>query len=199
MNVVLGSSSKWRKEVLNSLGFQFSCLSPNIDEKSIRDSDPRKLTLKIARAKAEALLEKIESPSLLITSDQVVICNGELREKPIDEEQCRQFLRSYKDYPAECIAAVVVTNTLTRESFEGVELALVHFLEIPEETINDLIKQGDILNCSGGFVVEHMNAFLKKLDGEMETVKGLPASLTKKLLESAIQKALGKSEKKDES
>ncbi len=56
MEIVLGSSSKWRKEVLRSMGYTFTTMSPDIDEKAIRDADPHILTLKIARAKAEALL-----------------------------------------------------------------------------------------------------------------------------------------------
>ena len=47
-----------------------------------RDPNPKQLTLKIARAKAEALLEKVKQPAILITSDQVIVCAGEIREKP---------------------------------------------------------------------------------------------------------------------
>lgn len=60
MRVILGSSSPWRKEVLKILGYEFDCMSPDIDEKSIRDSDPHKLTLKIAHAKADALLPQVQ-------------------------------------------------------------------------------------------------------------------------------------------
>jgi septum formation protein len=56
MKIILGSSSPWRKEVLKSMGFDFKVLSPDIDEKAIRDVDPTQLTLQIARAKTEALL-----------------------------------------------------------------------------------------------------------------------------------------------
>lgn len=52
---------------------QFSTASPDIDEKAIRDPDPRKMCAKIARAKAEALVGRLDGPGLLITSDQVSI------------------------------------------------------------------------------------------------------------------------------
>lgn len=73
--VILGSSSKWRKEMLSKMGYTFDTMSPDIDEKgnwyytgqtllrlrclAIRDPNPHVLTLKIARAKAEALLPKV--------------------------------------------------------------------------------------------------------------------------------------------
>lgn len=71
------------------------------------------MTVMIARAKAAALLPRISSPSILICSDQVIRCNGEIREKPESVEQARQFLESYRTHPPECIDGVVVYNTLT--------------------------------------------------------------------------------------
>jgi len=84
--IILGSSSKWRKEVLTKMGYQFTTMSPDIDEKSIRHSDPKPMTLMISRAKADALFSKVTEPSILITSDQVIVWNGQVREKPANEE-----------------------------------------------------------------------------------------------------------------
>lgn len=49
--LILGSQSKYRKGVLEELGYKFDTLSADIDEKAIRDSDPSELVLKIGRAK----------------------------------------------------------------------------------------------------------------------------------------------------
>lgn len=57
--------------VHGSLPVQFSTASPDIDEKAIRDPDPRKMCADIARAKARALLESLEKPGILVTADQV--------------------------------------------------------------------------------------------------------------------------------
>lgn len=50
---------------------KFSTVSPDIDEKAIRDPDPRKMCAMIARAKAEALTGRVDKPALLVTADQV--------------------------------------------------------------------------------------------------------------------------------
>jgi septum formation protein len=71
------------------------------------------MTVMIAKAKAAVLLPKITTPSILICSDQVIRCNGEIREKPESEAQARQFLETYRTYPPECINGVVVYNTAT--------------------------------------------------------------------------------------
>jgi septum formation protein len=168
-SLVLGSSSKWRKNILASFlgpSFPFTTLSPDIDEKAIRHPDPRKMTLAIAKAKAEALKTKLNDtnvsshPTFLICSDQVIIYHGEVREKPENEEEARAFLRSYKEAPAKAVVAVVVYNTKTGLFFEGIATATQHFQELPESFIDQLIAQGDVMWCAGGFTVEEMTPYL---------------------------------------
>jgi predicted house-cleaning NTP pyrophosphatase (Maf/HAM1 superfamily) len=50
-----------------------------------------------------------DDDAILITSDQVIVWNGQIREKPRDANECREFLRSYQHSPAEAVDAVVVT------------------------------------------------------------------------------------------
>ena len=57
--IILGSSSRWRKDILEKMGYEFTCMSPDIDEKAIRHEDPKEMTLMIARAKGKALLDKV--------------------------------------------------------------------------------------------------------------------------------------------
>ncbi|KAL6068469.1 Aminotransferase class V domain [Balamuthia mandrillaris] len=188
MRVVLGSSSVYRKAVLKEeMGFkEFVTMSPDIDEKSIRDDDPKKMVVKIANAKADALLPLLKEGALLITSDQVVMCNGEVREKPTNAEHCKSYLRSYAQHPAQTICGVVVTNTSTGKRYEGVDIAVQHFKPIPEEAIQKLIDIGDVMHCCGGFVVEQMEEWLGALEGEIESVRGLPKALTLRLLQQAL-------------
>jgi len=190
ISIILGSSSIWRRKILASLGYEFEVMSPDIDEKAIRDTDPKILTLKIARAKSEALKTQLTSHAILITSDQVIVCNGEIREKPKNKDECRAFLRSYNNYPAECFTAVVVYNTKTKSHFEGVDVAKQYFKNISEAVIESLIGQGDALYCAGGFVRELMADNLGETEGEEESVVGLPKTLTKTLIAKATQSIL---------
>ena len=107
MTLILGTSSQFRRkffqenfsEFLISDGKFEQFISPDIDEKAIRDSDYEKLCQKIAIAKCDAILkdyqEKLPQDSIILTFDQVVVCKGQLREKPVDEAQARKFLKSY--------------------------------------------------------------------------------------------------------
>ena len=97
------------------------------------------------------------------------------------------------------------------ESFEGVATAKQHFTSVPDDLINALIKKGAIFTCAGGFTVEDMteycgyvnlskpkqqenqSIFLSRLtlfnrrvlEGEIETVQGMPKTLTLELVAKA--------------
>ncbi|MDD5291012.1 MAG: Maf family protein [Patescibacteria group bacterium] len=184
MKIILGSGSKWRKAMLEKMGYNFKVITADIDEKAIRSNDYYALPIKIAGAKAEAIKKKIKEPVLLITADQVVLCHGELREKPKDKYQAREFLRSYGKYPVEVINAVVVTDTGSGKRAQGVDIAKAYFKEIPEEVIDKLIKMEDILNSAGGFLAEHelLRPYLKKYKGKEGNSLGLPKGLTERLI-----------------
>jgi len=186
--LILGSSSIFRRAVLTELGFVFEIVPPDIDEKALRHEDPKMLTLIISRAKAKAVMEKVgQRDVLIICSDQVIVCNGVIREKPTSNEECKEFLRSYRTYPALSVNSVVVVNTKTGKICEGTDVATQHFKYLPEELIDDLIENGDVMLCSGGFTIEHMGLYLGERIGEEETVRGLPKSLTLKLLKEVME------------
>ena len=97
--IILGSSSVARRKILSEMGYLFTIMTADIDEKSIRKETPEDLVMALAEAKAEAILQRLPvddylkeaEPTLLITSDQVVVYEGVIREKPTSKEEARQF------------------------------------------------------------------------------------------------------------
>ena len=87
-DIVLGTSSKSRQKIVSMLGWEVSIIIPDINEKAIRTDDPLTLPLEVARAKAAEVLRKLSSCSdrngkecIVITADQIVYFNNEIREK----------------------------------------------------------------------------------------------------------------------
>jgi septum formation protein len=184
MKIVLGSQSQGRQTILRRMGYDFEVMAANIDERAIRFDDPKQLTLALAHAKADAILPKIKEPALLITSDQVVLWQGQIREKPTSPAEARSWLKSYVKHPAQTINSVVVTNTKTKQRVEGSATTLVWFKPLSHEYIDTLIAEGTVLACAGGFAVEHplMKDYIERIDGEIESATGLPKTLTGRLL-----------------
>lgn len=184
MKIILGSQSVGRRSVMESMGYQFETMSPNIDEKAIRFADPQKLTLALANAKADALLPRITEPTILVTSDQVIFWNGKILEKPENEQEAREFLRGYAVHPLDSVVAVVATNTENKERREGVDIVKVSFRPIPESVIDDIIREGDVFSLSGSFSIEgpKLKDYIVKIDGAIDSVIGLPKALTERLI-----------------
>jgi len=184
MKIILGSSSKGRQFVFTRAGYTFDTMAADIDEKAIRYRDLEKLPLLIARAKNEALLPLVKEPAILITVDSVAVFKEQLREKPESEEQAWEYLRSYAEAPVALNTGVVVTNTKTNATAEGTDVSRVHFKQIPDDVIEKLIAEGEIMNAAGAFKVEHpmLEPYVDHIEGTVESVMGLPIELTKKLM-----------------
>jgi septum formation protein len=186
--IILGSASKNRAKVLTDAGYTFTVLTADIDEKQVRHIDPLALTLLLAKAKAAAILPKVRVPSLLITSDQVVSFNGVIREKPGDVNEARHFLETLHECPNKCVSSVVVTNTQTLSQVVGQDAPMVYMNKLPSPIIDELIAEGRVLTQAGGFGIENpiIKPYIKSIEGELQSVMGLPLKLTQELLERVI-------------
>lgn len=184
MKIILGSASKQRKRILERWGYTFEVVKPDIDEKAIRFDDSQKLTMALALAKAEALRPRVKEPALLITADQVVLCNGEILEKPETPEQARQFLNGYAKYPAQPVNAVVVTNTETGVQRGENDENTVYFRSFPSDVIEQLIAQGNIFSQAGAFSLEDplIAPYVERIVGTVDSVEGLPKEITERLM-----------------
>ncbi|XP_022132611.1 maf-like protein DDB_G0281937 isoform X3 [Momordica charantia] len=194
--IILGSSSVARRKILSEMGYEFTIMTADIDEKAIRKEKPEELVVALAEAKAEAILGRLSiddyikdaQPTLLITSDQVVIYEGVIREKPDSKEEARQFMKDYSGGHAATLGSVLVTNLKTgfrKGEWDQVE---IYFHEIPDEVIDKLVEEGIVLNVAGGLIIEHplIIPYVKEVVGTTDSVMGLPKALTEKLLKEAI-------------
>ena len=168
-------------------------ISPDIDEKAIRRDDPKEMVLAIAHAKADKAIEIITNrkggvkPHVIICADQVVLFGAQVREKPASRAQAKEHLKSYglEKVPARCTTGVVVVSGANYDvRHDGVDVAVQHFEEIPDEICDVLLDKGEILNCAGSFVVEDplLAPYLGSRQGEVASIQGMPANLTRKLL-----------------
>jgi len=187
--LILGSQSPGRKRVLEKMGYVFEVIRADIDEKAIRFDDPVRLTLALVNAKADALVAKIKEPAILIALDQVVICNNKILEKPADEKEAREYFAMYAIYPAETVTSVVVVNIANGKRVEGTDIAKIWIDKVPEDVVCRYIAEGNSFLCSGGFDHEHplLLPYIKKIEGEPESVTGLPVALTESLIKLVLE------------
>ncbi|KAL8026706.1 hypothetical protein ABFX02_14G046500 [Erythranthe guttata] len=195
--IILGSSSIARKQILSDMGFQFTTMYADIDEKAIRKEKPEDLVMALAEAKADAIVGKLQNiknqetdgkSTLVIAADTVVVYEGVIREKPSNKEEARQFLKDYSGGHAATVSSVLVTNLKTglkKGEWDKVE---IHFHDIPEEIIESLIEEGIVLNVAGGLIIEHplVLPYVKQVVGGTDSVMGLPKALTRRLMNEVL-------------
>ncbi|KAI3903191.1 hypothetical protein MKW98_031845 [Papaver atlanticum] len=195
--IILGSSSKSRKDILTEMGYDFTIMTADIDEKEIRMEKPEDLVMALAEAKANGIITRIQTtdcseknaePALLITADTVVVYEGVIREKPSSKEEARQFIKGYSGGRAATVGSVLVTNLTTgtrRGEWDRVE---IYFREIPDEVIEKLVDEGVVLYVAGGIIIEHplILPFIEKVEGTTDSVMGLPKTLTEKLIHEVL-------------
>ncbi|XP_073103560.1 uncharacterized protein [Elaeis guineensis] len=195
--IILGSSSVARRHILAEMGYDFEVMTADIDEKSIRREKPEELVMVLAEAKADAIISRIQItdyreqdavPTLLITSDIVVVHEGIIREKPTSKEEARQFLKGYSGDHVSTVGSVVVTNLKTGRRYGGLDKAEVYFHDIPDEIIENLIDEGVVFRVAGGLLLEHPLTlpFVEAVVGATDSVMGLPKALTEKLIREAL-------------
>ena len=185
MKLILGSQSKPRQRVLKKMGYDFEVVVPDIDEKAIRNPDPKKLVIKVANAKADDIIKKVSKEVIVITGDSVTVVNREIREKPETKEQAYTWLKEISQgVRLTQVSSVVVTNTKTNKRVHEAQEASVIFKDLPEQEVKEFVESGDVFNFAGAYAIEFdpFKSSIKELKGEMETIIGLPKELTKKLL-----------------
>jgi len=185
MKIVLGSSSPWRKKLFAELGLDFETMSPDIDEKAIRRERPEELVLAIAEAKNQAIRGRLREPAVIVTSDQVVVADGRVLEKPRDQAEARRFVSRVGDHPASTVTAVVAVNTATGRTAKAVDVVEIIMDPLPEEVIGRLLRQENIYGCAGGLAIEDplIQPYIRRVNGGIDSVQGLPKALTKRLIE----------------
>lgn len=195
--IILGSASAARQSILREMGFNFSVMTADIDERAIRREKPEDLVMALAAAKAEAIISKIANlkngeissePLLLITADQVVVHEGVIREKPSSEEEARLFIKGYSRAPACTVGSVMVTNLKTGLKKGGWDKAEVYFHPIPDDVVESLIKEGLVLKVAGGLLVEHplTSPLVEAMVGSIDSIMGLPKDLTISLINEVL-------------
>lgn len=159
LRLVLGSTSAYRRQLLERLGIPFSVAASNVDEERLPGELPVDLVNRLARAKAEAVAHR-NPKSLVIGSDQLAVCGHEVLGKPGSGERAILQLKSLSGQRVVFHTAVHVINTETGKHEGHVDLTTVQFRTLSEEEIRRYVARDKPYDCAGGFKVESVGISL---------------------------------------
>ena len=184
--LVLGSTSPYRRELLSRLRLPFEVASPEVDETPGTTESPRELACRLALAKARAVAARFPS-AVVIGSDQVADLDGEPLGKPGTHERAVGQLRRMRGRTVIFQTAVAVACQDT--GFEQVELApvRVRFRDLSDQEIERYLLAETPYDCAGSAKSEGLGiALLESIENDDPTaLVGLPLIRTARLLRAA--------------
>jgi MAF protein len=173
--LILGSSSPFRAELLAKLGLPFDAISPNINEQALPGESASQLVLRLSEQKAQAIA--VDNPdALIIGSDQVAVLEGEILGKPGNHSNAVQQLRAASGKTVQFLTGLALFNSKTGEMQSIAEPFEVSFKVLTLEQIDFYLKQETPYQCAGSFKSEGFGISLfSKLNGDdPNSLIGLP-------------------------
>ena len=184
--LVLGSTSRYRRELLDRLNIPFEVASPEVDETPFEAESPRALAERLALAKARAVAARFPQ-AVVIGSDQVADLHGQPLGKPGTHERAVAQLRQMRGHTVIFQTALAVVCLET--GFEQCDVAAVEvvFRDLTDTEIENYLRIEQPYDCAGSAKSEGLGiALLTSINSDDPTALiGLPLIRTCRMIQAA--------------
>ncbi|CRG99272.1 Maf-like protein, putative [Plasmodium relictum] len=194
---ILGSTSNSRKYILKKSNLNFLSIHIKIDEKKIgcrKSHDPFTLTSNISIAKGLKLLNIIKNNTklrnrilelsknkrlLLLVGDEVIYCNNKIYEKPKDEKEAYDFLKSYNNNKCFSYSCITLIDFKTERIITGIDESVIKICDMNDNIINKILEDLSIYFCAGALKIENtfMHKYINEIKGNIDSIFGLSINL----------------------
>ncbi len=191
--LVLGSTSPYRRELLQRLQIPFDVAAPDVDETPMPDETPRGLAQRLALLKARAVAS-IFPHAVVIGADQVADLNGLSLGKPGNHENAVAQLRQMRGQTVVFQTAVAVVCLESGFEEAGLAAVRVKFRNLTDAEIENYLHAERPYDCAGSAKSEGLGvALLESIENDDPTaLVGLPLIRTCKMIQAAGVALLGK-------
>jgi septum formation protein len=185
-SLILGSTSPYRRELLQRLRIPFEVQSPDVDETPLADETPMALAQRLALAKAHAVAQRFPQ-AIVIGSDQVADLHGQPLGKPGNHANAVEQLQRMRGQTVVFQTAVSVVCQASGFAQSGMSQVKVLFRQFSDQALQDYLYAEQPYDCAGSAKSEGLGiALLECIDNQDPTaLVGLPLILTCRLLRAA--------------
>lgn len=175
MKLVLGSTSPFRKALLEKLHINFECDSPDIDETPLENEQVEEMVVRLAIAKAQVISAR-HPDALIIGSDQSAVLNGEKLSKPGNFENAFKQLTRASGQKITFQTGLCLLNSTTGNIQSCCVPYTVVFKELTPTMIENYLHKEEPYNCAGSFKSEALGiALFERFEGsDPNSLIGLP-------------------------
>lgn len=173
--LILGSASPRRQELLKSLGFDFLNKPVKVDETEWpKNLKAQEIPLFLAELKADAYEDELKETDLLITADTIVWCEGRVFNKPANFAEGKKMLETLSGKMHEVFTAVCLKSANKQTTFYDV--SKVYFKKLRSEEIEYYLTNFSPYDKAGGYGVQDWIGYIgiDKIEGSFYNVMGLP-------------------------
>ena len=174
-NIILASSSVYRRELLTRLQLPFSCVTPDVDESVLAHELPQETALRLAQVKARKVA--LDNPNaLIIGCDQVATLDNIQLGKPLTHENATKQLRLMRGREVIFHSALCLYNPLTLNMQAEVVPYVVTFRDLSDAQIESYLIKEQPYQCAGSAKSEGLGiAIIAKMTGDdPNALIGLP-------------------------
>lgn len=175
VQIVLSSTSLFRRELLARLGLPFETANPNVDETARHGETPETTALRLSEDKARAVARQYPE-ALIIASDQVAYLDGQVFGKPGTHENAARQLQTMRGRTVNFYTGLCLLNAKSgKVQLRGVP-TLVTFRNLTSDEIENYLRKEKPYNCAGSAKSEGLGiAIIAKMEGEdPNALIGLP-------------------------
>jgi len=152
-DIVLASSSPYRRGLLDRFLAEFEAVSPDVDESNNEGLEPAELARHLARAKAEAVSASVRN-ALIIGADQLAVLDGQVLGKPGSHQKAVEQLLAASGKSVKFLTAVCMLDPVTRKRYEHTDETIVHFREFDRRLAEAYLRLDEPYDCAGSFKLE---------------------------------------------
>ena len=157
--LILASTSPYRRSLLERLGIPFTVLPPQTPEDTIAGELPTDRALRLAVAKAQAIASR-RTDAVVIGSDQVAAVGSKILDKPGDAARCRAQLAAASGTSARFHTACAVIAPQAGIRMVHIDTTSVFFRSLSEQEIERYVERERPFDCAGGFRAEGLGISL---------------------------------------
>lgn len=182
--VILASTSPRRKELMSLLDIPFSIQAKEVDESFDQHLTPAEVVQYLAEKKAKIILE-VNSDSVVIGSDTLVVFENEIIGKPTCTENAIEILQKLSGKTHQVYTGVAILKEKRTDVFY--EVTDVTFFEITQEEIEWYVNTGEPKDKAGAYGIQgYGSTLVEKINGDYFTIVGLPVSKLKRKLKDFL-------------
>ena len=189
--LILASLSPRRRTLLSSLGLPFKVIPSRVTEKRKTHESPRGLVRRLAILKARSVARKLTRRGkhcLVIGADTVVVLKGKIFGKPSSPRNAGKMLMELSGKTHRVYTGLAVVSSKRGKTKSGVEVSKVRVRKFSRDEALRIASKH--LDKSGSYAFQdEEDAIAEKVEGDWQTVVGLPLNLLKKLMNSLKSEA----------